>query len=223
MAGAVREPRDRPCRALAAGAEARLLHDRLGGARVERLRRARAAAVRPRAAPLPLGRFLPRARRASRARRRARRPARDGGGGRGADRRRPSQGVRPPRARSHPADVDDRLASAACGRDRVRDRARARHRRRLHMARGRSGRLLVRRRLAEPRDGPGGSQHRRPARVRRPAAASAVRLRGQRPRDQRAHPRGVGRAVAARTSRAGSRARRGGRPGGRSRDRARAR
>ena len=45
--------------------------------------------------------------------------------GRRADRGRPPQGVRPPRARDHPADLDHRLAPAARGRRGVRHRPRA--------------------------------------------------------------------------------------------------
>ena len=54
-----------------------------------------------------------------------RRPARRHRGARRADRRRPAQGVRPRRPGDHPADLDDRVASAPRGRRRVRDRARA--------------------------------------------------------------------------------------------------
>ena len=61
MARPAREPRDRPRGAMAAGLEARLHDDRLGGARVERPRRARAPPDRPGAAPLPLGRLYSRA------------------------------------------------------------------------------------------------------------------------------------------------------------------
>ena len=79
---------------------------------------------RSRAAPLPLGRVLPRARGAGRTRRRARHPARGHRRARRADRRRPAQGLRQRRAGGDPADLDDRLAPAARGRGRIRDRAR---------------------------------------------------------------------------------------------------
>src|SRR5690348_5653615 len=82
---------------------------------------ARAAADRPGAAALPVGRVLPRARGAGWTRRRARHPARRDRGARRADRGRTPQGVREPRARGDPPDVHDRVAPAALGRDRVRD------------------------------------------------------------------------------------------------------
>ena len=84
---AAREPRDRPRRPLAAGTQARLLHDRLGRSRVERLRRARLAHDRPGAAPLPVRRLLPRPGAAGRTRRRLGRPPRHGCRRGGADRR----------------------------------------------------------------------------------------------------------------------------------------
>ena len=76
------------------------------------------------------------------------RPARDGGGHGRADRRRPAQGLRSPRTRGHPADLHDRIAPAARGGDRIRDRARTGARAsRQRVARGRHRRLLVRRRV----------------------------------------------------------------------------
>ena len=68
----------------------------------------------------------------------------------------------------------DRAAAWAC-------RARGRRRDRP---------LLVRRRVAQPRDRAGGAQHDGADRVPGSAAAAAVRVRGQRARDQRADPAG---------------------------------
>ena len=97
----------------------RLLHDRFGRARGQRMGGRGAAAHRPGTAALPLGRLLSRPGRPGagprRCQRRAARPARLG---RRADRRWPSQGVRPSPPGRHPADVDDRLApspGARCG------------------------------------------------------------------------------------------------------------
>ena len=200
MAGRHREPRDRPCGTVAPDAAPRLLHDRLGGPRVERARCARPRADRPGPPPLPVRRLLPRAGGADRAGRGVGRPPRHGRGGRRADRRRAPQGLRPRGPRRGPADLDHRLAPSACRGDRLRDRARPGARRRVHLAARRGGRLLVRGRVAPPRDGAGGAQHHGAPRVRRHAASAAVRLRGQRPRDQRPDARGMGRAVAPRAA-----------------------
>ena len=110
--------------ALAPAARAELLHDRLGRSRVERRGRARAARRRPGAPPLPLGRVLPRPRRAGRDRRAARHHARRRRRRGRADRGRAAQGLRPEGARRPPDDVDDRVAPAARGRDGARDRPR---------------------------------------------------------------------------------------------------
>ena len=61
MEARARESGDRPRGTVAPDPEARLLHDRLRRPRVERPRRAGAPGDRPGAAPLPLGRLLPRA------------------------------------------------------------------------------------------------------------------------------------------------------------------
>ena len=95
------------------------------GPRGQRRRRRRAAPHRPGVAALPLGRLLPRTcPTGSRPRRRPRRARRDAGAGRRADRGRTPQGVRPPRPRRHPPDLDDRLAPAPGGRCGVRHRTR---------------------------------------------------------------------------------------------------
>ncbi len=169
-------------------------------------RRAGAATDRPGPPALPLRRLLPRARRPGRSRRRPRRPARDGGCDGGADRRRPAQGVRPPRAGRDPADLDHRLAPAARGR----------HRRRRSSGAQAPG--------ARRRPGPGdavvvcsfgdaslnhataqsalqrGGARRLPWR----APADPLRVRGQRHRHQRPPPRSPGsssRSTADRSSR----------------------
>ena len=54
------------------------------------------------------------------------------------------------------------------------------------LARRRRRRLQLRRRLAEPRDRPGGAQHDGACRAPASSRAAALRLRGQRDRDQRA-------------------------------------
>ena len=130
LAGAGREPPVRLRRPLPPADGPQLLHDRLGGAREQRLRRVRAPPHRPGAPPLPLRRVLSRARGAGGARRRARHPARRHRGAHRADRGRPAQGVRPRRAGGDPADLDDRVASPPRLRRRVRDRAREEARRR---------------------------------------------------------------------------------------------
>ena len=84
--------------------------------------------------------------------------------------RRPAQGLRPPRPRGHPADVDHRVAPAARRRHRLRDRAREGARRRVGLAAGRDRRLLVRRRVAEPRDGAVCAQRGGPLRLPRASA-----------------------------------------------------
>ena len=91
----------------------------------------------------------------------ARRAARPAGVGRRTDRRRPPQGVRPRRAGRHPADVDDRLAPAAGDGRGVRHRPGPPPRRADAVAGRRARRGHVRRRLAEPLDGPGRDQRRR--------------------------------------------------------------
>ena len=76
-----------------------------------------------------------------------------------ADRRRPPQGVRTPRPRGDPADVDDRVAPAAGPRRGVRDRPRRRASARRSP--GPTDAVAVctfRRRLAQPLDGPGRAQ-----------------------------------------------------------------
>ena len=136
------------------------------------------------------------------ARRHQRHPARPGRGGRGADRGRPAQGVRPPAAGRHPADLDDRLAPAA--------------RVGLAFALSRAAKLGVT--LPWPRDaivvcsfGDASANHSTAAGALNaaaycslpgPAAAAAAGLRGQRPRHQRADRR---RAGSPRPSRAGRR------------------
>ena len=121
------EPSPRLRRALAPVRGARLLHDRLGGPRGQRSRRDGHPHRRPCPAALPVGRLLRRprgqvprdgsrsafvagrrsgTRRAARPRRRRRR----------ADGWRAAQGVRPPEAQHHPADVDHRVAPSARGR-----------------------------------------------------------------------------------------------------------
>ena len=140
-----------------------------------------------------------------------------------ADRRRAAQGVRSPRPRGHPPDLDDRVAPSARGRDRVRDRAGEGARHPLQLASRRGRRLHVRRRLAESRNRTVCPQRRGAFRLPRAAPAAPLRLRGQRARDQRADARGLGRAVAPRSARAGRRARRRRRPGRRPGDRAGAR
>ena len=203
MARADREPRDRPRGALAPDAAPRLLHDRLGGARVERARRARAASR-------PTRRSSTTARAASTSRGPAR-PGRDGvwdvllGMAAAADE--PIAGGRHKVFGHHdlrrdPADVDDRLAPAAGRRGRVRDRARARARRRVRLAARRGRRLLVRRRLAQPRDRAGRAQHRGAPRVRRhrrSRCSSSARTTASGSASRR--PR-LGRAVAPRAPRA---------------------
>ena len=131
--------------------------------------------------------------------------------------RRSPQGVRAPRPRRDPADVDDRVAPAARRRHRLRDRAREGARRRVRLAAGRGRRLLVRRRVAEPRDGAVGAQRGGALRLPGRAPAAPLRLRGQRARDQRADAGGLGRAGAPREARAGRRARGRGRSGRRAR------
>ena len=171
--------------ALAAEAAPLLLLDRLGRAREQCRRRAGTAAERPGPAPLPLGCLLSGAGRSGRTRRD---PGRDAGRRRRvgrADRGRPPQGVRPPRAGHHPADVDDRLAPPARGRRRVRDRPRPQARRPEHLAGRRDRGHELRRRVGEPRHRTGGDQHRLARRPPAPAVAAAARLRGQRHRDQR--------------------------------------
>ena len=129
--------------------------------------------------------------------------ARHGGRCRRTDRGRPAQGVRPPRARRHPPDVDDRVAPAAGRRRRL--RARARPPASAWPSAWPDDAIVVCSfgdASAQPRHRPGRVQRRALHRAYRgeplPAAA---RVRGQRHRDQRADPRGVGRAVAARDGR----------------------
>ena len=182
-----------------AGARRGLLHDRLRRPRGERRRGHRRKIHRPRTAPLPLRRLLPRAQR-------LRRPLpRQGGARRGpgprrvrrrADRGRAAQGLRTSRPRGHPADVHDRESSAPGRRGRLdagpaaaapRPAARA-----AALARRRPRRRQLRGRLGEPLD-----RHRRDQRrvLERPAGhpdAPPARLRGQRPRHLGAHAAGLG-------------------------------
>ena len=171
-----------------------LLHDRLVGSREQRRGRRGAAIHRSRAAALPLRRVLPRPRppgrwlrsgprRAARPRRRDHR----------TDRRRTAQGVRPPRPRDHPADLHDRLAPAARGRDRVRNGARRAPGHGGGVAGRRDHRLQFRRRLGEPLDGRGRDQHRAAYRLSGRADADPVRVRGQRTGHQHPHPAGLDR------------------------------
>ena len=89
---------------------------------------------------------------------------------------------------------------------------------------GRRGRRLqLRRRLPQPRDGAGRAEQRRAPRLPGPAAAAPLRVRGQRPRDQRPLAAGLGRDGAARAAAAPLRARPGRRPRARARDGARPR
>ena len=178
-------------------------------ARVERGRRARAAADGPGAPPLPLRRLLPRARRAGGPGRGPGHPPRRHGRAGRADRGRPPQGFRQPRARRHPADVDDRVAPAACRRRRVCDRAGEEARRRVGLAHGRGRRLQLRRRLRQPRGRAGGPEQRRAPRAPGAAAAAPLRLRGQPARDQRPLARGLGRVGAPRPAGASLRGRAG--------------
>ena len=196
MAGAGRQPPGRLRGPLAPAARPELLHDRLGGARVERGGRARAARRRPGAPALPLRRVLPRAGGAGRRRRHARHHARRRRRGGRADRRRAAQGLRAQGARDPADDLDDRVAPPACGRHGARRRPRGATRRVEPVEAGRDRPLLLRRRLAEPRDGAGGAQHERADRVPGPPAAAPLRVRGQRARDQRAEPRRMGRVGA---------------------------
>ena len=123
------------------------------------------------------GALLSRARGAGGTRRRARHPARRHRRAHRADRGRPAQGVRPRRAGGDPADLDDRVASPARVRRRVRDRAREEARRRVPVAGRRGRRLQLRRRVAEPRDGAGRAEqrgaHRLPAACRCRCSSSA--------------------------------------------------
>ena len=212
------QPALRLRRPRAEGHRAELLLDRLGGPRVERGGRARAAADRSGTPPLPLRRVLPRAGGAGRPRRRARHPHGDDRGARGADRGRPAQGVRQPRAGGDPADLDDRLAPPARRRGRVRDRACEEARGRAGLGAGRGRRLLVRRRLRQPRRGAGRPEQRRAPRLPGAAAAAPLRVRGQRARDQRALAAGLGRVRAPRAALAPVRVRVRRRPGGRARN-----
>ena len=201
-----------------AGHRAQLLLHRLGGTRVERGRRARPAAHRPGAPPLPLRRVLSRAGGAGGPGRSAGHPpGRDGRQG-GADRRRAPQGVRQPRARSHPADVDDRVPRAACSRGRVCDRAGAEARRRVGLAAGRGRRVHLRRRLRQPRGRAGRAEQRCAPRAPGAAPAASLRLRGQPARDQRPLARGLGGIGAPRPSGAQLRGRVRRRPRSRPRD-----
>ena len=114
-----RQPAPRPRRPLAARAGPGLLHDRLGRPRGQRRGRRRAARrpTRRCCTTAPARSTCARPRRPGAGpTAAARRAARPGRRGRGADRRRPAQGVRPPRPGGHPADLDDRLAPAARGR-----------------------------------------------------------------------------------------------------------
>ncbi len=192
MAGAGRQPPGRLRGPLAPAARPELLHDRLGGARVERGRRARAARRRPGAPALPVRRVLSGAGGAGRRRRHARHHARRRRRRGRADRRRTAQGVRTQGARDPSDDVHDRVASPACGRHGARRRPRDTTRRVEPVEAGRDRALLLRRRLAEPRDGAGCSQHERADRVPGPPAPAPLSLRGQRARDQRAEPRRMG-------------------------------
>ena len=171
-----------------APARGRLLHDRLGRARVQRRGRAVAAADRPRAAALPLGAFYPARARSWRARRRPRVllgvwPAR-----RRADRRRAAQGLRPPRARTSsrrrrrsPRTCRARSGWLRLGRARRLGGRAARGR----TTRSSSAASATPRSTTRPR--PVASTPRRYARTSS-SAADPVRLRGQRPRHQRPTP-----------------------------------
>ena len=170
-----------------------LLHDRVGGPRVERSARARAAAGRPGAPALPLGRLLPRARRPRGHRRRrdvllgvvaaADEPI---AGGRHKVFGRKELAILP--MTSTIASHLPRAVGMALAIDRARrlgvpspwqpDAVR---------------RLLLRRRVDQPRDRAGGAEHGREHGVPGPPAAAPTRVRGQRPRDQRALSRGLGR------------------------------
>ena len=218
VARAGREPRDRPRRAVAAGAEARLLHDRLRRARVERARRARAAAR-----PIPRSSTTAPGASTSRA------PARQGATGRGtccsgmaAAVEEPIAGGRHKVFGHHDLAVIPQTSTIASHLPRAVGIAFAIERaRELGVASawpaGRGRRLLVRRRVAEPRDGAVRAQRGGPLRVPGRAAAAPLRLRGQRARDQRADAGGLGRAVAPREARARRRAGRRGRSGRRAR------
>ena len=189
LRGPGHQPPPRPGRPLAAGPRPRLLHDRLGRPRGQRRGRRGAASDRPGPPPLPLRRVLRAPGHAGPGTRRpAGRPARPRGGHGRADGRRTPQGLRPPRPGDHPPDLDHRLPPAASPRRRLQHRPRPPPRRALRVAGRRAGRLQLRRRVGQPLDGDRGHQHRHPHRPPAPAAPAPARLRGQRPRDQRAHP-----------------------------------
>ena len=153
-------------------------------------RRSRSRCGRPtRAAPLPL-------RRASTSRAPSR-PGRDGVAGhparrdRGAARSRSRAAATRCSATTTLAVIPQTSTIAShlprARRRRVRDRTGGAARRRLAVADGRGRRLQLRRRVAQPRDRAGRrSTAPRTLALPGPAAAAAVRLRGQRARDQRA-------------------------------------
>ena len=204
MACAGREPCDRPRRAMAAGAAPRLLHDRLGRARVQRAtsRWGCARATRP-------SFTTARARSTSRERRRRGATAsRTSCAAMAAAAEEPIAGGRHKVFGHHELAIIPQTSTIASHLPRAVGVAFAIERaRRLGVesawAAGRDRRVLVRRRVAR-------TTRRRRLRsnaasflaYQRPADAAALRLRGQRPRDQRADARGVGRAVAPRPARA---------------------
>ena len=141
------------------------------------------------------GFFLMRALQAGRSlrRRAARRPARHVGGHRRPGLRRPAQGLGRRLARRHPADLDDRLAPAPCGRRRVRDRPRPAARRRHPIWPDDAVAVCsFGDASAQPLDGGRRAEHRRLLRRAGPADAARARVRGQRPRHLGAVARRLG-------------------------------
>ena len=175
-------------------------HDRLRRSRVERGRRPRAASRRPCAPALSLGRLLSR-------------PGRAGG-----DRRRPGRDARRRRCGCEPiaggrhkvfgrrelsiVPMTSTIASHLPRSVGWRSRSIALRAGLVPVAAGCDRALLVRRRLAEPRERAGGSQHCCALRLPGPAASASLPVRGQRPRAQRADARRVGGGSASISARA---------------------
>ena len=162
-----------------------VLHDRFGRPREQCHRRDGHSNHRPGTAPLPQRRLLPGPRRS---RRNRRHPRRGGRSHERADLRRPPQGVRSPRPRHHPADLDDRLTPAESPRCGLRDRPRRQAQGAVRLAGRCHHGVQLRRRFHQSFGRRRGVQHRDVLRASAPPAPAAVRLRGQRVGDQRAHP-----------------------------------
>ena len=179
------EPTPRLRGALAPGTGQGLLHDRLGRSRVERGAGTAVAGGRPRPAALPLRRLLRRscARRATR-QSGARRPAQPHVRHQRPDVGWAAQGVRTSRAEHHPADLHDQLTSSPGGRACVRPRRRRRHGCRVSLARGRRRAVQLRGRVGQPLHRRRGAQRRELPRAPQDPVPRAVRVRGQRHRDQ---------------------------------------